>query len=186
MSNTEDLLLAADFPAATEPQWRSLVDQVLKGAPFERLISTTYDGLPIAPLAQRRADASPVAARTGGAAWQILARIDHPDPALANEIALRELNAGASGLSVVFAGAGSAYGFGLPVSEQAIARALEGFDFDAGAALELDVSLQAGAVLDAMLAKGFASSNRGAGIRIGHDPIGAIAIGGNAARPWTD
>jgi methylmalonyl-CoA mutase len=41
MSNTEDLLLAADFPAATEPQWRSLVDQVLKGAPFERLISTT-------------------------------------------------------------------------------------------------------------------------------------------------
>jgi len=162
MSDTENLLLAADFPAATEPQWRSLVDQVLKGAPFERLISTTYDGLPIAPLAERRADASPVAARTGGAAWQILARIDHPDPALANEIALRELNAGASGLSVVFAGAGSAYGFGLPVSEQAIARALEGFDFDSGAALELDVSLQAGAVLDAMLAKGFASSNRGA------------------------
>jgi methylmalonyl-CoA mutase len=185
MSDIEDLLLAADFPAATEQQWRSLVDQVLKGAPFERLISATYDGLSIAPLAQRRAEASPVGARPGGPAWEILARIDHPDPALANEIALRELNAGAGGLSVVFADATGAHGFGLPTSEQAIG-ALEGFDFDAGAALELDLSPHAGAVLDAMLAKGFASSDRGAGIRIGHDPIGAIALNASGARSWTD
>jgi methylmalonyl-CoA mutase len=186
MSDTAELLLAADFPPATGPQWRSLVDQVLKGAPFERLISATYDGLSIAPLAQRRADVSPVAARPGGTAWEISARIDHPDPALANEIALRELNGGAGGLSLVFAGAVGAHGFGLPASEQAIARALEGFDFGAGAALELDLSPQAGAVLDAMLAKGFASSHRGAGLRIGHDPIGAMASGAGAARPWAD
>ena len=186
MSDTENLLLAADFPPATGQQWRSLVDQVLKGAPFERLISATYDGLSIAPLAERRAGASPISAGTGGAAWEILARIDQPDAALANDIVLRELNAGAGGLSLVFAGAAGAYGFGLPASEQAIARALEGFDFDAGATLELDLSPQASAVLDAMLAKGFASSPGGAGIRIGHDPIGAIAIGANAARPWTD
>src|ERR1700761_9045019 len=69
MSDTEDLPLAADFPPANEGQWRSLVDQVLKGASFERLIGRTYDGLAIAPLAQRRADASPVAARAGGTAW---------------------------------------------------------------------------------------------------------------------
>ena len=186
MSDTEELLLAANFPPATEPQWRSLVDQVLKGASFERLISTTYDGLSIAPLAQRRADASPVGARPGGAAWEILARIDHPDPALANEIALRELNGGAAGLSLVFAGAVGTHGFGLPGSEQAIARALEGFDFGAGAALELDLSPQAGAVLDTMLAKGFTAAHRGAGIRIGHDPIGAMATGAGAARPWAD
>jgi methylmalonyl-CoA mutase len=186
MSDTEELLLAADFPPATEPQWRSLVDQVLKGASFERLVSTTYDGLIMAPLAQRRADASPVAVRPGAAAWEILARIDHPDPALANEIALRELNSGATGLSLVFAGAVGAHGFGLPTSEQAIARALEGFDFAAGAALELDPSPQAGAMLDAVLAKGFASSRGGAGIRIGHDPIGPMAGGASAARPWAD
>jgi len=186
MSDTENLLLAADFPPASEQQWRGLVDRVLKGAPFERLTSTTYDGLSIAPLAERRADAVPVAAHRGAAAWEILARIDHPDPALANEIALRELNGGAGGLSVAFADAVGAYGFGLPASEQAIARALEGFDFDAGAALELDVSPRAGAVLDAMLAKGFASSQRGAGIRVGHDPLGAIAIDANGARPWID
>jgi methylmalonyl-CoA mutase len=186
MSDPENLLLATDFPPASEQQWRGLVDQVLKGAPFERLISTTYDGLPIAPLAQRRGNAAPVAARPEAAAWEILARIDHPDPALANEIALRELNGGAGGLSVVFAGAVGAHGFGLPASEQAIARALEGFDFDAGAALELDVSPHAGTVLDAMLAKGFASSERSAGIHIGHDPLGAIAIGTDGARPWSE
>jgi methylmalonyl-CoA mutase len=186
MSDTENILLAADFPPASEQQWRSLVDQVLKGAPFERLVRTTYDGLSIAPLAQRRADAVPVAARPGATAWETLARIDHPDPAPANEIALRELNGGASGLSLIFAGAVGGHGFGLPASEQAIARALEGFDFDAGAALELDVSPHAGAVLDAMLAKGFASPQRGAGIRVGHDPLGAIAIGIDGARPWSD
>jgi methylmalonyl-CoA mutase len=186
MSDPENLLLAADFPPASEQQWRSLVDQVLKGAPFERLISTTYDGLSIAPLAQRRGTAAPVAARPEAAAWEILARIDHPDPALANEIALRELSGGAGGLSVVFASAVGAHGFGLPASEQAIGRALEGFDFDAGATLEFDLSPHAGAVLDALLAKGFASSERSAGIRIGHDPLGAIAIGTDGARPWSD
>jgi len=186
MSDSEDLPLAADFPPADEPQWRSLVDQVLKGAPFERLISRTYDGLAIAPLSRRRADASPVAARAGGAAWEILARIEHPDPARANEAALRELNAGANGLSVVFAGATGDHGFGLPASEQAIARALEGFDFGAGAPLEFDLSPRASAVLDAMLAKGFATSHRGDGIRVGHDPIGALALGADAARPWNE
>ena len=186
MSDTENLLLAADFPPASEQQWRSLVDQVLKGAPFERLVSKTCDELTIAPLAQRRADAAPVAARPGATPWQILARIDHPDPSLANEIALRELNGGAAGLSLVFAGAVGGYGFGLPATEQAIARALEGFDFDAGAALELDLSPQAGSLLDAMLARGFALSQRGAGVRIGHDPIGTMAIGAHTVRPWTD
>ncbi len=159
---------------------------MLKGAPFERLISTTYDGLSIEPLAQRRTDARPVAARPGAAAWQVLARIDHPDPALGNEIALRELSNGASGVALVFAGAVGDYGFGLPASEEALGRVLEGFDFDAGAALEFDISPHAAAVIDAMLAKGFALSQRGAGLRVGHDPIGAMAISGSAARPWSE
>jgi methylmalonyl-CoA mutase len=186
MSDTEELLLAVGFPAGTGAQWRSLVDQVLKGAPFDRLISKTDDGLSIAPLAGHRTGAVPVTARAGATAWEILARIDHPDPALANEIASRELNGGAGGLSLVLAGAVGAHGFGLPAGEAAIGRALEGFDFDAGAALEVDVSPQAGAVLDAMMAKGFGRSQGGAGLRIGHDPIGAMAIGAATARPWTD
>jgi methylmalonyl-CoA mutase len=116
----------------------------------------------------------------------VLARIDHPDPGLANEIALRELNNGAGGLTVVCAGAVGDYGFGLPASEQALARALDGFDFNAGAALELDLSPPAAAAVDAMLAKGFASSQQGASVRIGHDPIGALARGAAEARPLSD
>jgi methylmalonyl-CoA mutase len=186
MTDPETLLLAADFAAATREEWRKLVDRVLKGAPFERLISTTYDGLSIEPLARRRADARPVAARPAAAPWRVLARIDHPDPALGNEIALRELNTGAGGLALVFAGAAGDYGFGLRASEEALGRVLEGFDFNVGAALEFDISPHAAAVIDAMLAKGFALSQRGAGIRVGHDPIGATAITASAARPWTE
>jgi methylmalonyl-CoA mutase len=184
MTDPETLLLAADFPPATQEEWRKLVDAVLKGAPFARLISTTYDGLSIAPLAQRRAEARPVAARPGAAPWEVLARVDHPDPALGNEIALRELNNGATGLALVIAGAVGDYGFGLPESEQALGRVLEGFDFNAGATLELELSPHAAAAVDAMLAKGFAQSQHGVGVRIGHDPIGAIGVSGPAARPW--
>ena len=186
MTDPDTLLLAADFPPATREEWRKLVAAVLKGAPFERLTSTTYDGLSIAPLAERRADARPVAARPGAAPWEVLARVEHSDPALGNEIALRELNNGAAGLALVFAGAVGDYSFGMPASEDALARVLEGFDFNAGATLEFDLSLHAAAAVDAMLAKGFALSRHGAGVRIGHDPIGAMAIATGATRPWNE
>ena len=132
MTDPEPVQFAADFPAATREQWRQLVDAVLKGAPFERLVSTTYDGLAIEPLAARRSDARPVSARPGATTWEILARIDHPDPALANEIALRELGNGATGLALVFKGSRGDYGFGLPATETALVRALEGVVLDAG------------------------------------------------------
>src|SRR5271166_1990198 len=80
MTGPETLPFGADFPSVTREDWRKLVDTVLKGAPFERLISTTYDGLRIEPLAARRKDARPVAGRAGATAWEVLARIDHPDP----------------------------------------------------------------------------------------------------------
>ena len=186
MTDPETLPLAADFPSATREDWRKLVDAVLKGAPFERLVSTTYDGLRIEPLAARRTDARPIAARAGATAWEVLARIDHPDPALANEIALRELENGASGLSLVFAGAVGDYGFGLPAREDALARVLEGIDLTAGVAIELDLSPPAEAAIDAALAKGLALSPRATRIRLGHDPLGAMAIAGSAARKWNE
>ena len=186
MTDPETLPLAAGFPPATREEWRKLVDAVLKGAPFERLISSTYDGFTIEPLAQRPSDVGPVVGRPGATAWEVMARIEHPDPALANEIALRELNNGAGGLSLVFSSAIGDYGFGLPATEQALGRTLEGFDLNAGASIELDVSPQAAATVDAALAKGAMLSGPGTGIRVGHDPIGAIAMAGNTTRPWND
>ena len=138
MTDREKPPLAANFAPATREDWRKLVDAVLKGAPFERLRSTTYDGLAIEPLAARRADAQPRSGRRGAAPWQALARIDHPDPAEANAAALHELENGAGGLALVFAGAVSDHGFGLPANERTLRRVLEGVDLGAGIAVELD------------------------------------------------
>ena len=51
---TDDLRLAADFPPATHDDWRKLVDGVLKGAPFEKLVGKTSDGLKIEPIYRAR------------------------------------------------------------------------------------------------------------------------------------
>lgn len=183
MPDTEPLPLAADFLTATQDDWRRMVEAVLKGAPFARLVSTSYDGIPIEPLAARRADAEPIIAHRGSN-WQVVARIDHIDPSLANASALEELNGGANGLWLVFEGAVGDYGFALLATEAALARALEGADLAAGIGVELDLSPQAAAAIDAALAKGVALSPGSASLRIGHDPLGAAALANAAPRPW--
>ena len=50
MANQPDRQFADPFPRADEAQWRGLVARVLKGAPFERLVSKSADGLAIEPL----------------------------------------------------------------------------------------------------------------------------------------
>src|SRR4051794_22151172 len=108
----DDLPLAADFPAATREQWRALVDGVLKGADFEKkLVSRRYDGIRVEPLYDRAEDAAIEATRSGP--WRVVQRVDHPDPAAANELALSDLAGGADGLALVFAGAPGARGFGI-------------------------------------------------------------------------
>ncbi|MDU6669917.1 MAG: methylmalonyl-CoA mutase, partial [Bradyrhizobium sp.] len=80
-TDTEQLRLAADFAPASEADWRKLVDGVLKGVAFEKLVGKTYDGLKIQPIYPRAKDAAPVVGRAPAAAWQIMQRVDHPDPA---------------------------------------------------------------------------------------------------------
>src|SRR3984885_12893656 len=99
-SETDDLRLAADFAPATYDDWRKLVDGVLKGAAFEKLVGKTYDGLRIEPIYRRAQDAGPIAGRAAGAPWQIMQRIDHPDAATANTQALLDLENGATGLEI--------------------------------------------------------------------------------------
>ena len=80
-SVTDDLRLGAEFPAATYDDWRKLVDGVLKGASFEKLVSKTYDNVKIAPIYTRAKGATPLPGRAAAAPWQIMQRVDHPDPA---------------------------------------------------------------------------------------------------------
>ncbi len=182
----QSLPLAADFPQATRDEWRKLVDAVLKGAPLGRLSGSTYDGLAIEPLAARRSEARPVAARAGATPWQVMARIDHRDPGLANAIALEELENGSTGLVLVFAGGTGGYGYGLPAHEGTMARVLEGIDLASGVAIELDLSPHAEAATEAALARGPAFSTRAGDVRLARDPIGAMALAGGAARPWSE
>src|SRR5262249_34138801 len=180
----DDFALAAEFPAATREQWRQLVAGVLKGAPFDqRLVAKTYDGLAIEPLYGRRAQARPIASRAPAAPWSVMQRADHPDPAAANAEALHDLENGTPGLSVIFAGAIGAYGYGLPASEAAVARALEGIHLDAGIALDLDLGphMQHAGRLLAALVKRRGVAPAAANIRFGFDPIGAAP--GRRPRP---
>ncbi len=66
-------------------------------------------------------------------------RVDHPDPAAANAQALDDLQNGATGLVLVFAGSVSANGFGLDPSPATLARALDGVDLTA-VAIDLNLS----------------------------------------------
>jgi methylmalonyl-CoA mutase len=187
-SVTEDLRLAADFAPATYEDWRKLVDGVLKGAPFEKLVSKTYDGLKIEPIYQRAQDAVPIAGRPAAAPWQIMQRIDHPDAAIANAQALHDLENGANGLTLVFAGAHGAYGFGLDPSPETIEQVLDGVFIDAGIAIDLQVGPQsrmaASHIADTVKRRGLAPA--ACDIRFGLDPIGACAVGGSSPSAWAE
>ncbi|MGP8123174.1 MAG: methylmalonyl-CoA mutase family protein, partial [Xanthobacteraceae bacterium] len=181
-SPTDDLPLAREFPAATHDDWKKLVDGVLKGAPFERLVSHSYDGLRIEPVYPRSRTAAVVAGRDAAVPWRVTQRIDHPDAAAANAQALEDLENGATGLALVFAGAPGAHGFGLEPSEAALIRVLEGIHLDAG----IDIEIQAGPhspAMSARLAKllaGRAIDPRRVNVRLAADPVGAAAERGGS------
>jgi methylmalonyl-CoA mutase len=183
---SDQLPLAAEFPPTSQADWRKLVEAALKGAAFDkRMVSQTYDGLKVEPLYPRAAGAPAIAGRPA-APWQVLVRVDHPDPQAANAEALHELENGATALSLVFAGSVGAYGYGLDGSPVTIKRALDGVHLDAGIAVELDMSRQhvdAGATL-AALVRERGISPASTQIRFGFDPLGAMAASGAAPVPW--
>lgn len=187
-SESDDLALAAEFPPASRDEWRKLVDGVLKGAPYDKLTSRTSDALPIAPIYEPAQGATVVGGRPAAAPWQIMQRIDHPDAAIANAQALHDLENGASGLALIFAGSAAAHGFGLPPTAEALARALDGVFLDAGIAIELEIGPGA-EDLPAEFAKLVAERNVSPAkvdVRIGQDPIGAAARAGGCAAAWPD
>jgi methylmalonyl-CoA mutase len=178
--------LSADFPAATREQWRKLVDAVLKGAPFDRLESRTRDGLTIEPLYAPARDVRPVAGRAPSAAWTLMQRVDHPDPAAANAQALDDLQNGATGLALVFAGSVTANGFGLDGSPATLARVFEGVELNAGVPIDLNLSQSARdaarAVAALIKSRGIAPAS--VDLRPGINPVGGFAVTGRTPLPW--
>ncbi len=175
------------FAPYSEADWRKAAEAALKGGAFDRLVSRTSDAIALQPLYSRREGAR--AMRAQGGVWRVLARLDHPDAAAANEQALDDLANGADGLQVVFAGAGGAYGFGLgKFDSAALHRAFEGVRFDGSQSFELDLGPEA-----ENQAAGFAGLVERSGadpaaldLSFGLDPVGALARSGRVARAWQD
>lgn len=118
-----DLKLASEFPAVSRAEWMKRVEAVLKGASFEdKLVHTSADGIRLEPIYGQLA--APRAARAAQVPWTLFQRVDHPDAARANELALDDLSNGATGLVLVSNDAATARGYGIDVTR--LARVLQG------------------------------------------------------------
>jgi len=119
---SDDLVLAAEFPAVTREQWQRLVAKVLGSdvggdpggdagdSPERRLATITADGIEIAPLyvgeAGRPSPGYPgqapfVRGRTAAghrAGWDVRQRHQHPDPVVARAQITEDLEGGVSSL----------------------------------------------------------------------------------------
>ena len=169
--------IADTFPPASEAEWRTLVERVLDGRPFESLVSTTFEGLKIAPLYSRATSEGARALRQKPGAWKISQRMDHPEPETANPMARADLIGGADALTLAVSQAHSARGFGVRIDgERDLDAALAGIDLDL-VSLRVDAGPRA---LD--IAPAFASMARNRGLTsasldvdFGHDPVGHLA-----------
>lgn len=181
-----ELPLASEFPAATRDDWRKLVDAALKGVPFEKkLVSKTYDGIPIQPLYERAKSARRVAGRPDGEPWSVLQRIDFRDPKEGNKQAIRDLENGATGLKLILPGSAGDYGFAVPASKDALAQALDQVWLNA-AEIELDVGPVAkdAAIWLAEIAKDRDVDPSKTNFHFGCDPLGGIALHGKSPNAW--
>jgi methylmalonyl-CoA mutase len=189
MTSATDLPLASDFPQASYEDWRKLVEGVLKGASFEKLVSKTYDGIRIEPIYRRATNAALIGGRAAAAPWQIMQRIDHPDPDKANAIALHDLEKGATGLEIEFAGGAGARGFGLvDASPETLKRLFDGIIFDAGISIALNPVVgqdNAGENLAALIESKRADPAR-VDLRFNYQALSTIAVRGAAPAAWRE
>ncbi len=185
---SDDLALAAEFPATDRADWRKLVDAALKGRSFDKLVSKTYDGIAVEPLYERAAGAQPVAGRAPGQPWTIMQRIDHPDPRAANAQALDDLENGATGLTLVFTGSLNANGYGLAATPEVIKQLLDGVQLDAGIVIDLNLSpATRGAVqLLAAYVKESGRAPASVDLRASINPIGGFAASGATPATWSE
>ena len=168
------------FPPRAEADWRRAAEAALKGGAFEKLVSTTADGVRLGPLHPARE--GPRALRGAPGPWKALTRLDHPSAGDFNAQAREDLDNGADGFCVVFSSAGAAYGFGLSRADSAgLHAAFEGIAFDAGARFQVESG-------DFAEVEGFAALVERSGadpsrcdISFGLDPLGFRARAGKAA-----
>ncbi|MBA1158120.1 methylmalonyl-CoA mutase subunit beta [Microvirga mediterraneensis] len=182
----DDLSLAAEFPQATREQWLKRVEGVLKGADFrKKLVSRSHDGIDIQPLYAKAEGSTPVAREQAGR-WRVSQRIDHPDPAKANELALLDLEGGADALTLVAHKAPAARGFGVRIgSLDDLDQALSGVMLDL-IHLRVDAGGHGRQMAALVLALAARRGHKLADLSLdlGLDPIGAMAAQGKMSASW--
>jgi methylmalonyl-CoA mutase len=178
----ESLVLAGGFRTPTRDEWRGLVTEVLAkrgpapADPEVALTSTTPEGIAVAPL-YTRTDAPAPSGLPGfapfvrgrevrpGTSWDVRARQAHPDPAVANEEVLEDLEHGVTSLWLVLGDGG------IPVD--GLATALDEVLLDL-APVVLDAGASYAAAAEAFLglasAKGVTPSGN-----LGADPVAVLA-----------
>jgi len=182
----DDLTQAADFPQATREQWLKLVEGVLKGADFnKKLVGKSYDGIEIHPLYPKAEGATRISREKAGR-WRVSQRIDHPDPAKANELALIDLEGGADALTLITREAPAARGFGVGIDTiDDLDRTLAGVMLDL-VHLRLDAGRHGRhlAALVVALAERRGHKLSDLSLDLGLDPVGAMAALGRMSTSW--
>lgn len=176
---SEPLRLAEGFDPPAPAAWQRLLERTLKGGSLEALRSATRDGIVVEPLYDSRRDVGPITPRRRSAPWRIVQAVDHPDPAAAAAQAARDLEGGATGLSIRLAGAAAAAGFGLPATAAALAAAL-GSVATASIAIRLEPHPHGGDMA-VSLAERLATHGADAGaadVAFGLDPVTAPFLAG--------
>ncbi|WP_299480977.1 methylmalonyl-CoA mutase family protein [uncultured Roseibium sp.] len=112
------------FYSVDENAWWESVDLALKGRSRQTLFGSTEDGLEITPIYSRRSDVPARELRTGAQNWTLMQRVEIPDPVAANAQIIEDLQGGADGFELVFAGAGTSDGHGIHASDLADFEAL--------------------------------------------------------------
>lgn len=127
-----NLPLSQGFDGRDEAAWRTAIERVLKGGDFaKRLVSKTADGIALQPLYMQAPGKAPVSSARAGQPWRLAQRVDHPDAATANTLALEDLENGADTLTLVFAASPTSRGFGLEAeTADGLAQVLENVALD--------------------------------------------------------
>jgi methylmalonyl-CoA mutase len=116
-------------------------------------------------------------------------RIDHPDPARANAQALQDLENGATGLEIEFAGGPGARGFGVAdATPETLKRLFEGVVLDAGISIALNPVLgrqNAGETLAALIEAQRIDPAK-VDLHFNYQALGTIAVRGSATSPWNE
>jgi methylmalonyl-CoA mutase len=184
-----DLVLAAEFPAVTRQQWQRLVAKVLgssSDAPERELVTVTGDGIEIEPLytagdsglgAGYPGQQPFVRGRTAAghrSGWDVRQRHEHPDPAVAREQIMEDLEGGVSSL---WLGLGDGR---IPVS--ALPDVLAGVYLDL-APVVLDAGERFAEAAEVFLdaAAGRVEPAGALAGCLGADPLGVLARTGNGA-----